>query len=413
MSNNSLRQPNLVRLFVVANILLWGFSVPVHLALTFLCIFFVSASARKISLSTLVAWLLLLSYGVIVYFFGPCVDGIAKMIFSAAIMLLLLLALYWLSQEVHWDRPLLTTNEALALLCVITFASFSEYIFLLLGGGDPSSLRVGGLFLEPSHLALSATPLLIYIWLIGKSSQRLCAILIAGTLAFISYSSTLIILILLLNSIALSKVVLRIKLNPRSVLTLISYIAIVLGYLILANHDDTLLRLNDTFNLSSESNLSSLVYANGWQMLEVSLEKTNGLGLGLNAMGCNPRIYTEINEWLSILDKEDQNFNDGSFLLSKFGSEFGYIGVLLFFIATFISIRYMMNAARSPAYTTIILAAAWLCVLTVGGLIRSGGGYFSGPSILGIFGFLLIFRHKKLLRANMKAKNNYPSKSMS
>lgn len=396
MFDRSLRQPGAVRAFVIGNILFSGFSVPIHVALTIVCGFLVPLDKRKISPSIWFVWIITISYGLIAYSVGPCVDGIEKVFVSAAAMSLLIILIEWLSRDVRFDRPLISIREALALLHIIIFFSVAEYGFYLLNGLDSQGIRFGGLYLEPSHLALSVVPLLIYVMFFGNSIERIYVILLAFVLAAISYSSTLIILMVLISFPMLIKVASNVRLNRVLLLTLFCYCLAVTGYVLFANHDEMLLRINDLLDLRPQSNLSSLVFANGWQLLQINLENSDGFGLGFNAMGCNPRAYTEISEWLAMIDREDQNYNDGSFLFSKFGSEFGYLGVLLFISITLISLRHLISSLSTSSSMVFVLSAEWLAVIAIGGFVRSGGGYFSGPFMLAIFSLFLMIRFSEM-----------------
>lgn len=97
------------------------------------------------------------------------------------------------------------------------------------------------------------------------------------------------------------------------------------------------------FLSESNSNLSALVYLQGWQEAYKSIVETNGLGLGFQMAGTNSpsemaqRIYSIASVYL--------NREDGSFLAAKVVIEFGVLGVffvllyLVLFCRSFISIR--------------------------------------------------------------------------
>jgi hypothetical protein len=251
-------------------------------------------------------------------------------------------------------------------------------------------LRVGGLYLEPSHLALSAVPLIFLLWMRGTLAQRALAIAAAVLLMVVSYSTTFLALLVLLPLIAYLGAVFQRRINPLALVGLLVVATAPLALPLLAGSEDTLLRLNDLIDLREDANISSLVYANGWQLLDSYFSSTSGLGLGLNAMGCSPRAYTDITEWLGLFDLADQNFNDGSFILSKLGSEFGMIGLLLFAAIAVYSMRYLWRSGRPTTSSATCIAAAWLAIIGLGGLIRSGGGYFAGPVLLAVFAAVVL-----------------------
>lgn len=388
-------QPAGVRLFIAANVLFWSLPVQVNLPLTLLAALWVPASSRSLPRS---AWLLcagLLGYGLLAFALGPCGDSGIKVIASVAIMALLFVALGRLATAVLPDRPLVTADEAVAMLALIASTAVIEYVYKLMTSVPIGMLRVGGLYLEPSHLALSAVPLIFWLWMRGSPAQRIFAVLVAGVLVAVAYSTTLLALLVIFPLIAHLGAVIQRRINPAALIGLLIVAAAPLALPLLAGSEDTLARLNDLTDLRQDANISSLVYANGWQLLDSYFESSRGLGLGLNAMGCNPRAYTDITEWLELIDLGDQNFNDGSFIVSKLGSELGAVGLLLFAVVAVWSVRLMWRAGRPGTPSIAFIGAAWLAVVGLGGLIRSGGGYFAGPIVLAVFAALVLRLHRR------------------
>jgi cell division protein FtsW (lipid II flippase) len=183
------------------------------------------------------------------------------------------------------------------------------------------------------------------------------------------------------------------RLRVSDLFSLIGLVGAAIIFIVAFSDSDTFLRVNDLIDLRQESNLSSLVYANGWQQLTSYFFSTYGVGLGVNAMGCSPLANTTITEWLQILDLGGQNSNDGSFLLSKIGSEFGFVGLSFFLYVTFFSIKKLLHVSRQSTSLEII-SIGWLMVVTLGGFVRSAG-YFSGPVVLGILAYMLMRTKKK------------------
>lgn len=385
-------QPPGVRLFIAANVLFWSLPLQVNLALTLLAALWLPARRAALPLSV---WLVLggvLAYGLLAFVVGPCGDSGIKVLASVVILAALFAALTRLCGATRLDQPLVTHQEAIAMLALVLLVAVGEYAYKLMTSVPYGMLRVGGLYLEPSHLALSAVPLIFWLWIRGSLAHRGFAVASAGVLMVVSYSTTLLALLVLLPLLAHLGAVFQRRINPVALLGLALIAVAPLALPLLPGFEDTFTRLNDLTDLREDANLSSLVYANGWQLLESHLGSTRGLGLGLNAMGCNPRAYTDITEWLELIDLGDQNFNDGSFILSKMGSELGVVGLLLFALIAVYSIRTMWRAGRSHTPAPHVIAAAWLAIIGIGGVIRSGGGYFAGPVLLAVFALLMLQR---------------------
>jgi len=207
-----------------------------------------------------------------------------------------------------------------------------------------------------------------------------------------SFSSTLLILLLLLSVIYVSGYLFNNRLNLKNTTIILVIVLFLVLKPTIFPESQTMLRINDIIVLNSGSNLSSLVYANGWYLILENLVRTSGFGLGLNAMGCSPLPFTPITEWLNAIGHAESNLNDGSFLFSKIGSEFGLIGIAAFLFATLYCVRghFYLSLHHRP---NEIIAYSWLIVITVGGFIRSTG-YFSGPVILGILAFFILVKYK-------------------
>lgn len=386
-----------------ANILLWGVHLPfgapaLNVLITLAAGIAVKLQRRAVPLTLILFGLCFTGYGVITFVAGPCTDGSIKMLFSVVVMLLLILSMYWLATGINDDRPLITCNEASWLLGIIIGAAVVEYLVRLVGGTPIDEVRVGGLFLEPSHLALSSTPLLCYLFVCGKPLHKYMSLSGALLLLIIGFSSTLVLLLLALLGLPYVGRVARQPKQGSAIAVIGSLFVASALFLMSSASQDTVLRVTDILDLRAESNLSSLVYANGWMLLDHYVNSTGGFGLGFNAMGCEPRAITMVSEWLELLDLGDQNYNDGSFLLSKIGSEFGIVGILGFLAMTAISLKQLLALLKSRSDGTTVLCVGWLAIVFLGGVIRSGGGYFTGPIMLGIFAFFVLRRKNRAVK---------------
>ena len=104
------------------------------------------------------------------------------------------------------------------------------------------------------------------------------------------------------------------------------------------------------FERSETNNISSLVYMQGWDDAITNIIRTNGIGLGFNMMGCDPLPLVGYRDTLINLDPElvGLNAQDGSFLVSKFISEFGVIGILIIILTIFSYSLILYKSQKTP-----------------------------------------------------------------
>lgn len=383
-------QPFSVRFFIFLNVLFWNVQIPyseltlhLHVLLTILFGLIAGLNGSIVSIRSLLFIFAFVLYSTVSYLTGPCMDNEVKVFTSITALVLIMVSLRRLARAVRWDHPLMSVNQVYTILCLAALSAVIDFVFNFLSGTPLADLRVGGLYQEPSHLALSISPLIFLLWFSGS---RLWAVFFTFLFVFTAFSSTLIVMLLILVGIPYMGKVLSRRAKPADILTI--SILITTASFVLFTGSETFLRITDLVNLSEDSNLSSLVYANGWQQFYHYLISTSGIGLGANAMGCSPIAETPITYWLQLMGLADQNFNDGSFLFSKLGSEFGLVGILLFAALLVYTIHGLFRVSINSSSSEIILFA-WLAVISFGGLVRSAG-YFTGPVMMAIFAFFAI-----------------------
>ena len=151
------------------------------------------------------------------------------------------------------------------------------------------------------------------------------------------------------------------------------------------------------FERSETNNISSLVYMQGWDDAITNIIRTNGIGLGFNMMGCDPLPLVGYRDTLINLDPElvGLNAQDGSFLVSKFISEFGVIGILIIIltISQFYS-KLRINKVNSNNYHyNTMVSLVYICLVIF--FLRTSG-YFSSPFLIFLVSFLSLFKIKLL-----------------
>lgn len=245
-------------------------------------------------------------------------------------------------------------------------------------------------FTEPSHFALSFAPFLMYVAISSSGWKRGLVLLIGIGLALAMENMTLLVVGILVTLIC----------NLRSAILLVPLAVVVLTPFI-----DFYYFLSRVDFSSDNDNLSTLVFIQGWQLMEESLQNSSFWGLGFQQLGVKGTevpiadvIYTLMSTYV--------NLNDGSFTLSKLVSEFGIFGIVLalghFFGAWKSAVRLRRHALGA---THIPVATRFAYAVVVGysvELLIRGAGYFTASSLMYAASLLYLFqtRHFTLYKSN-------------
>lgn len=228
-------------------------------------------------------------------------------------------------------------------------------------------------FTEPSHLALAAAPFLVATSVLSRPLTRA-----AWLLAFLAIGAVL----QNLTMIVACAVAALITLRPLHILLLVLLLAPIalsadLGYFA-ARVDFS----------EDNRNLSSLVFLQGWQMMEESLAATHAIGRGFQQLGI-AESDTAAGQLIYALLQDSLNLQDGGFTLSKIVSELGAAGIVLALALARViwsaarvlrtAVTAPRRAARIPA-ARLFAAAIALGYLTE--LLVRGVGYFSPSGLL-------------------------------
>lgn len=392
------RQPYPVQVCLWSNVLLLSVGLPLPegfpgasltlcFVLTGLASLFIATPSRPGYVSTRVlAALAVVLYGLFVFFLGPCTDSTMRVIFSAASFVALIWAVRRLANAVRLDLPLLPIRHVRTMLIVVV-------IFVILEAaarGIGPDLRVGGLYREPSHLALAIAPLLFYLWKAGRRRDRIFLLACGIPLLGLAYSSTLLVLVVALFALDVAGGFLQQGRRGSAVFGFVGVAIVVAGLSATPLITPTMERITGVMNASEDENISSLVYVNGWQLLIANMQSSRGAGIGFNAMGCEPRPITYAMTLLDRFDLGHLNYYDGSFLVSKIGSELGVPGLLAWLIFPWLTVRL---AIRRFGLRPDIqwLCYGWLAIISIGALVRSTG-YFAGTVTLALLATFLVLR---------------------
>ncbi|MFN7695266.1 MAG: hypothetical protein ACK5O3_14620 [Burkholderiales bacterium] len=327
---------------------------------------------------------LLALHAVVAEAVGGCQDLLTKSLGTALVLALLLGALASSAVALPQRDPL---RVCAYLLGFVLLTVVVERVYLTSSGAS-SMIRPSGVFLEPSHLALACSPLLIALMLGGQRNYRLLAIAMTGGFLYLAASATLFLLI----ALALPVCALLMGEGQIRVLRVLGLTFAMALFGVLAWQSpfwpDFVDRLGSLGDQSVGANVSSVVYVMGWELADANLTSSAGWGLGLNRMGCFPRPFTPGVEVLDLLGLEDGNYNDGSFLVSKLLSELGFWGPLALLLLGFQFVRMARRvraAGKAPVGLQSFLVAAFVC--GVFGAFLRGTGYFAGPVMLAALSF--------------------------
>jgi hypothetical protein len=241
-------------------------------------------------------------------------------------------------------------------------------------------------FTEPSFFAFTLIPILVFQCVSSSWTKRLLWLL-----AFLLFG----VIVKNLTVVTACGLVALVSLPLRLAIPFLAVVALI------ANGVDTTY-FEERLDISVDSgNISALVYAQGWQLLDEAIKSTKGWGVGFQQLGFG---YTNVPASYRIffLLKRDSNLIDGGFLLSKAGSEFGVLGLMLIGIITanagrcFLLLRsYAMGNRQFDPATVLALSSCYAIVLEI--YVR-GANYFTGTVFLATMSGFFLFRNRANIR---------------
>lgn len=283
--------------------------------------------------------------------------GLAVMVLSAYPMRLIL---QQTSSEMI-DRIMLGASCAFVLIAVFSIAGLqpldTEY-------GKPIFP-----FTEPSHFALSFTPFLIYQSVRSSLLARIAWLAIALVLAVLLQSLSMVVAIGVAAACSLSIPLLSVMLIVLSV---------AIGYVDTSYFTD---RLDFSINTT---NVSTLVYIQGLELMDAAIRLTSGWGIGFQQLGIVP-LNVPTSDLIYRLIRDDANLRDGGFTAAKLIAEMGFIGVVLIAVYVFLlaraglALRALAGGRAGTAHELFALAA--IAAPSIELFVR-GTGYFSGTLLL-------------------------------
>lgn len=248
-------------------------------------------------------------------------------------------------------------------------------------------------FTEPSHFALTFAPLLLYVCVMASGHRRIALLLVGFALAVLLQNLTLAAACVLVAIVGLQ---------------IGRTISLVIVLMVAATQLD-LTYFASRLDFSAENqNLSTLVYLQGWQLIEESWRNSAGIGLGFQQLGTQGSDV-DAAQLILVLLGDYQNLLDGGFTFAKLAGEFGYLGLVL--CAAYLAMAWRsaralhrVGAGHVPALPAEVFAHCTTVSYLIEMFVR-GAGYFTATGLLMVAGWwFLAKRHTAFRKVRPRAK---------
>lgn len=261
-------------------------------------------------------------------------------------------------------------------------------LFSLLGVQPPSGTATSKPifpFTEPSLFAGAFLPVIAFLSVTGKGWRRWVWILTGFALGYFLENLSLVI----------GSLVVTIACLPVS--RLIAFgagITLLLPFLDFSYFLDRI-----QFDVTTTTNLSSLVYIQGWELMGAATRETMGWGLGFQQLGYIFLDAPTSDLIYRLTGGTDLNLKEGSFAAAKMISELGVFGGILVACHGFLATRAFFRLRRvaikgeeCPLGQVLALCSIYTFVVDI--YVR-GAGYFSSPTMLMVTSLFLLHRARK------------------
>ena len=344
----------------------------------------------------LIHFLIFISVAIIssIAFLSPLGCGLEA---KGALSLIFLAALLSFHKKIDLVRIVIsrsTTNFALTFLLVLLFLDLlglgvRQLIFGFSKGSGP--------YTETSHLAIYLLPILaVQLLMIPKNRLAWLVLLFCSFFAFSSTLSVGLLGIFWMYSFSRPGSFIK-RWSLLMVVVLVIFTILFSGIIDVESTTNRVLHILGGYDaeVANHTNMSSIVWLNGWSQAGQTLLATGWLGTGFNQMGCG-RFYAS--GMLSPLMMDTMamvlNFDDGSLLAAKLIAELGILGIITVFVLSSLSVRAIVNFGsvrfaityEKRLFATIRAAGGW-CILMY--LYVRGMGYFQMSFLLSISMLLL------------------------
>ena len=297
--------------------------------------------------------------------FAPTTKGLLSVVLLGMMVLTAYFSVAWLTNTVD--------NDVKKHVCGL-------YVFVLIVGLVNVSLIQDNTSIFPfgefSHygLILGSFSIAVYHFTYSIYKKNLITFLLL-LIGLSGPNLTTLVFVPILISFQLSA---RRMINVCLLLALIIYLALHVQYI----------KSRLGFDVNETSNLSTLVYLQGWDFAQEGLYKSDGLGIGFQNLGTTITLKSQASvKIMSMMHSSHPlNFNDGGFLASKIISELGIFGIILLimYVALCYKSFFILRNKKANLTKKEIWAYSTIIGFSVEVFIR-GMGYFS----VGVFLFLI------------------------
>lgn len=360
-----------------------GTSLALGTSISAITIIILSLSTNQIRIKKIIVRDFLIISFVIFLNFGIAATSTHLNIERALISYLLVLLFYFsaftLSRIIFRTRKKYIDQTMICLLYFFYFAAFvaitKKYFFPLYETTYANPIFP---FVEPSIFAMLFTPTLLYCLLISGPKHASLMLILA------------FLILIFIKSLVLALGLVFILFIMRKYYFLFFLLLSFLALCIFLNLDYQYYL--DRLTISGDSkNLSNLVYIQGWNILIESIKASSFLGVGFQQLGVaeiDPLVTSNVT---SIVGTPINNF-DGSFLFSKFISEFGLFGLLFFFLLSrkfFLAFRNLYYFEGKSINSHFFLFKNIFLISFLFDFFIRTTGYFSPASFLFLTAILL------------------------
>lgn len=234
-------------------------------------------------------------------------------------------------------------------------------------------------FSEPSHYALVAAPFIIDGCVRATKSQRLLWLAVWLAIGLLDRSLSLVVVIAIAAVVSLPILYAIVAAVP---------VAVVGAGMDLQYYTDRL-----DFSVTS-TNLSALIYRQGWELIHQGITYSHGWGIGFQQLGFAP-LNSPISDVIYRILGSDSNLRDGSFLAAKLISELGVFGMAIVAACVVTMIRSAVRLRRLAALPgaaqpgQLRFALAMICAFATEMFVRDIG-YFSNTVVLFVASIMVV-----------------------
>jgi|TARA_B100001093_G_scaffold390607_1_gene376933 hypothetical protein len=207
-------------------------------------------------------------------------------------------------------------------------------------------------FQEPSHFALAIGNLSIPLLVFTKIRFNIFILLNLFVFSLI-FPSTVLLIYSFLNLF-----IFFIKKDFHIIFRVVILIVINILLMIFLIYDSSIIdfeyfinRIYPNYSYDQIYNISNLTYRQGWDFAFVNLKESYFLGIGFQMMGSEKMHYGDLyNLILNTSHSYGQNLQDGSFVMSKFLTEFGIIGLFVSLLYIKFIISFLLKINKNLKY---------------------------------------------------------------